>query len=110
MGKLDQIGSLRACHAQESQWNVQILADRYGASVSTLERHLRKQHGMGAKEWLVRQKMARALELLRQGYGVEQAALEMKYHYKNTHNFSRDFKRMFGYPSSQHNRRNRAPG
>ena len=108
MSKLDRIGELVPHHAEESQWNVQVLAQTFRVSVSTVERRVKKQHGMSAKKWMATVKMTRAARLLdEQHFSIEQIALELGYAHQNTQHFSRDFKRFFGHPPSEHRTQSR---
>ncbi len=80
--------------AVESKWQVATLAKKCGVSVSTLERYFKRQWAHGPKAWLVEQRQHRAIELMRGGHSVKEAAAVLGY--KHPSHFSNDFKRHFG--------------
>jgi AraC-like DNA-binding protein len=70
------------------------IAREVGRQPSYLSRLFREEVGCGVHTYLVRVRMQRAMDLLRQGEKVEAVAAEVGYRSKT--NFFRHFKRQFG--------------
>lgn len=70
-----------------------IALDR-GYSRDTLRRRIAKTTGMAPREWRQRQRVGRAIELIRQGMKIESAALECGY--RSERAFFAAFKRLTG--------------
>lgn len=81
--------------ARQANWSVKTLAKICGVSVRALERHF-KQHAVKTpKEWLSEQRQKSAFELLLNGNSVKETAGLLGY--QHGHNFSREFKKFWGY-------------
>jgi AraC-like DNA-binding protein len=70
------------------------LARRLGLSERQLRRTLRASVGVSPREWLRRQRLAAALQMLTTAQSVKQVALSLGY--TQMSQFSRDFKAQFG--------------
>ena len=81
--------------AHTAKYCVHTLAASYGVSVRTLERHIKHEFAWCPHAWLMLVRMQRALELLLDDSSVKETAFELGY--GHPHNFSRDFKKHFGY-------------
>jgi len=80
--------------ARKANWSVIGLAELRHVSVRTLQRYFPEVSGRPPKEWLIEQRMKRAIEMLRGGASVKETASELGY--QQVHNFLRDFKRYWG--------------
>ena len=80
--------------ARQAKWSASALAAKCGVSVRTLERHFLKQMGKPPKLWLAEQRQLMAIELLRNGSTVKEAAGHAGYGHAST--FSREFKKNWG--------------
>ena len=85
--------------ATRANWCVQTLAEHCGVSLSTLERHIKRQFGACAHDWMEQMRMQRAVKLLLDDFSVKHTALELGYKYAQ--HFSRDFRNHTGHPPSQ---------
>jgi len=65
-----------------------------GMSLSTFNREFKKLHGTTPKQWLMKKKMHKALELLNQGESVTQTAFDVGY--LNVSNFIKAYKSHYG--------------
>lgn len=84
----------------ETQLDTETLALRAGMSLATLHRYFRSVTGYPPVQYFKRQKLLRAKGLLKaQGLTVAQAAHSIGY--GDPTNFSRDYRKLFGYPPSQ---------
>ena len=80
---------------KQQGFRVEVLAAHLGLGVRTLERRFRDQLRATPKAWLIHERMSLALPLLAEGLPNKQVAAVL--HYTCESNFSRDFKRYFGY-------------
>lgn len=76
------------------------LAKDYNMSKSKLKKDFTKHFGIPFSRYLFEQKMYKAKELLQQGQNITSVAYALGYQYPA--NFSREFKRFFGYLPGQH--------
>jgi AraC-like DNA-binding protein len=83
-----------------ANWCVHTLAAQCRVSVSTLERFIRREFGICPHRWLMELRLQHAGNRLVQGFTVKETAFEAGF--KDPHHFSRDFKKHYGYPPSQH--------
>ncbi len=86
--------------AHEAGYCVARLAAACKVSVSTLRRHLRSVTGQSPHTWMRHLRMGRAAELLADGSKVAWVAAELGY--AGDGHFSREFRRQWGYPPSEH--------
>ena len=89
-----------AQRAEQANWCVQTLAEQCRVSVSTLERFFRRKFGVCVHDWMTRMRMEHFANKLLEGFTVKETAFEAGY--KNQQHFSREFKKYFGHPPSQH--------
>jgi AraC-like DNA-binding protein len=75
-------------------WSASRLAQECGVSLRTLERHFRDQLHVSPKTWLVEERDKKAIELLKNGFSIKEAAANTGY--QNTSTFCREFKRRQG--------------
>jgi AraC-like DNA-binding protein len=80
--------------AKRANWSASVLAKQCGVSERTLRRHFLKQMGECPREWLAGQRQDKAIELLRDGSSVKEAAAGSGY--KQQTNFTRKFKSEWG--------------
>jgi transcriptional regulator GlxA family with amidase domain len=85
--------------AQQAEWSVTKLAKLCKVSLRGLELHFLKKMRSTPKNWLVGQRQKQALELLRDGSMVKEAAAQLAY--KHANHFSREFKKHWGYCPTQ---------
>lgn len=85
--------------AQECRYSVSKLARQRKVSVREFERFAREEFGRPPHAWLHSLRMKRALELLRDGSLVKEAADLLGY--KTREHLGHDFKQYFGIPPSQ---------
>ena len=79
------------------------VSSRFGFERSYLYRIFKKKYGMGIKEYITKTRMDAAEHLLSMGLSVREVALAVGYH--DEFNFSKAFKKYFGYsPSKAKNR------
>jgi AraC-like DNA-binding protein len=84
--------------AKQANWSVTRLAQLSGVSRKTLLKYFVAEKGIHPKEWLINERQAISLQLLRNGYSVKEVATAVGY--KNPSSFSREFKNQRGvYPS-----------
>lgn len=79
-----------------------LLCDAAGAaqmSLEQLKRRFRREVGIAPGDYLLRQKVQRAGELIRSGYSVTQAAFQLGF--SSSQHFARVFKKYFGFAPSQ---------
>jgi transcriptional regulator GlxA family with amidase domain len=81
--------------AADKKYSVKGLADKYGVSVRALERLFLSALGVTPRRCLKRLRMQRAIELLRDGSNVSEAAFRLGY--QDPSHFSRDFKAHYGF-------------
>jgi len=74
---------------EQADWSAALLAEKCGASMRTLERHLHKIFGKCPRDWIAEQRRTKAIELFRHGYTVKETAAILSY--KHAGNFSRRF-------------------
>ena len=86
--------------AQEARYSAMSLAKNCGVSVRQLERYIEKVMRKPPHPWLNYMRQHKALEHLRDGCTVKETAVRLGY--KNQANFSREFKKVFGFPPSEH--------
>ncbi len=79
------------------------LAKSFGFDRSHLYRLFQKSYGVGVKEYIVRIRMEKAREFLAQGHAVRVTSYMVGY--ADEFNFSRAFKKHFGFPPSEEIRR-----
>ena len=97
--KLNQIENWTEL-AQKANWSAASMAEQCGVSVRTLHRHFRETLGKNPKAWLTEQRWHAAVELLRDGSSIKEAAARLGY--KQPHNFTRQYKAQWGIcPSHQ---------
>ena len=94
--------------AARANWSVQKLAKQCGVSPRTLQRFFKGKFGVLPKDWLVRLRMQKATEALLSDGVVKSAASSADYN--NPFHFSREFRKHFGYPPSQHRAEKRQRG
>ena len=82
--------------AHAAKYSVRALAKACGVSVRTLERFFMPTFGHTPRHWLKGLRMQRALDLLRDGSNVSEAADRLGYKYPTQ--FSAAFKQMHGVP------------
>jgi len=87
------ISSLMVEHF-EKNLTVSDFASLSGMSLSTFNREFKKLHGTTPKQWLMKKKMHKALELLNQGESVTQTAFDVGY--LNVSNFIKAYKSHYG--------------
>ncbi len=80
--------------ARRAGYDLQTAAQLVGVSVRQFERLCQRELGRTPTEWLDRERMAAAVQLLTEGLAVKVVALQLGY--SRPANFSRDFKRHFG--------------
>lgn len=80
--------------ARHANWSVARLARLCKVSPRTLTRHFPKTHGMSPKAWLTEQRQKQAIDLLRDGTSVKEAASLLGYHHASS--FAREFKKHSG--------------
>jgi transcriptional regulator GlxA family with amidase domain len=85
--------------AGEANWSVRELAVLCDVSIRTLETHFENNMGTTPKAWLCEQRLQKALRILREGFTVKETASELGFMHASQ--FSREFKRMTGYPPSE---------
>jgi transcriptional regulator GlxA family with amidase domain len=87
--------------AEQANWSVNALARLCGVSVRALQRHFSKNMGKSPKAWISEQRQNRAVKLLRGGKSsIKEIARELGY--QHGANFSRQFKKHWGYaPATQ---------
>jgi len=85
--------------AHAAKYCVTTMAQRRGVSLRHLERFFKETMGNCPCEWLNEQRQLRALELIRDGSTVKEAADELGY--KQRSHFSREFKKFHGFAPSQ---------
>jgi AraC-like DNA-binding protein len=80
--------------AREAKWSAAALAKRCGVSGDTLRRYFLKHLDKLPSDWLAGQRQHHALELLRDGSSIKEAAACLGY--KHQTNFTRKFKAYWG--------------
>lgn len=70
------------------------MADALSVSRRQLERYFDSRLGLSPKQWLSEQRMLKALELIRSGYGLKETAHRLGF--KKYDNFRVEVKRHFG--------------
>lgn len=80
--------------ARKVKWSAAALAKHCGVSGDTLRRHFIKHMGEKPKIWLAEQRQQHAVELLRNGSSIKEAAACVGY--KQQTNFTRKFKEYWG--------------
>jgi AraC-like DNA-binding protein len=86
--------------AHDAKYSVKALAGTCGVSVRVLERFFLAALRSKPRQWLKRQRMLRAAELLAGGNNVNQTADCLGYHDRS--HFSREFKKYYGLAPKQH--------
>jgi len=99
--RLDRISNWPE-RAELAKWCVQTLAEQCRVSPRTLQRYFLMAMGQKVRRWLNEDQMHRAFELLMEGFTVKETAARLDYH--NAANFSRAFKKTFGYSPAALNR------
>jgi transcriptional regulator GlxA family with amidase domain len=85
--------------AEQANWSASALAKMCGVSTRALQRHFRENVGKPPKAWLSEQRHNRAAERLREGSSsVKEIAMDLGY--QHGHNFSRQFRKHWGYAPS----------
>lgn len=84
--------------AHESNYSCRDFAKRCGVSLRKLQREFIRDYGCTPKQWLNGVRQYAALELLIEGCKVREAAKALGY--SHSENFSRDFRRFFGFAPS----------
>ena len=74
------------------------LSSSFGFERSYMFRMFKRRYGIGVKEFITKTRMERASAFLRDGYTVTETAHMVGY--SDTFNFSKAYKRYFGYPPS----------
>lgn len=77
-------------------WRLEELAASCGVSIRTLTAHVRRDTGGSVGDWLRRERIRRACQLLAQGSSVVAVALQVGY--QDLSHFYRHFKRQTGQP------------
>jgi AraC-like DNA-binding protein len=90
----DEFGRRLSGLSPVGAYKVVDLARRLGLSERQLRRTLRASVGVSPREWLRRQRLAAALQMLTTAQSVKQVALSLGY--TQMSQFSRDFKAQFG--------------
>jgi AraC-like DNA-binding protein len=85
--------------AHQAGYSVSALAEACGVSVRTLERFFLAALGDTPRRWLKRLRMQRAIELLRDGSNISEAAFCLGY--EDPSHFSREFKKCYGFPPNK---------
>jgi transcriptional regulator GlxA family with amidase domain len=86
--------------AHQASYSVSALAKSCSVSVRTLERfYLRAFEGDTPRRWLKRQRMQRAIELLRDGSTIKETSACLGY--EDPSHFSREFKNHYGFPPNK---------
>ena len=75
------------------------LAKKVGVSLRQLERFILEAKGKCPRQWLLGLRIERALELIREGSTVKEAADKLGY--KQRSHFSSDFKKHYGFAPSR---------
>ena len=87
-------------HYGDPKLDVEALCGRYYISISSLQRAFAKHFAMSPKQYLIRIRMNRALELLAKNeISVKEIAFDCGF--SDEKYFSRAFKKRYGYPPSQ---------
>ena len=86
--------------AHDAGYSVSALAGACGVSVRMLERFFLAAFGCRPSQWLKRLRMERAIELLRDGSNVKEAAARLGY--EDPSHFSREFKSHYGLPPNNY--------
>jgi AraC-like DNA-binding protein len=79
---------------RQAGWSVSELAKVCGVSVRSLERYFMQTRAQTPEAWLAELRWRQAMELLREGALIKEAASELGYQHGST--FSREFKKRFG--------------
>jgi len=87
---------------RQNGFSVKVLAAHLGLDVRTLERHFREQFRTTPKAWIMRERIHCAPPLLAEGLSNKEVAESLRYTRES--NFSRDFKKCFGYAPRQFKR------
>ena len=82
-----------------NELSVAALAKRFGFDRSHLYRLFQKSYGIGVKDYIVRVRMDKAQGFLAEGHSVRTVAYMVGY--SDEFNFSRAFKKHFGFPPSE---------
>ena len=86
--------------AQVANYSAALLSQHCQISTRQLERFFLENIGDSPHHWLNQLRQKRAMELLRSGCSVKEAALSLGY--RSIAHFSREFKRWHGFPPSHH--------
>lgn len=86
--------------AGQANWSVQGLARQCGVSTRTIQTFFQRATGESPHSWMTRERLRRAIELLRDGSTVKEAANLLGYKHQN--HFARTFKKHYGKPPTQH--------
>ena len=97
--RLDRTTDL-AQQARQANWCVNELAKLCKVSPRTLTRWFQETKGTPPHEWMQHERLSHAVELLLEGASVKETASRLGY--KTQHHFSREFKKRYGYPPSEH--------
>ncbi len=89
--------------AGDLNWCVNAVAKRCGVSLPTLERHVLAIFGECPRDWLLRERLAKALPRLAEGATIKEVSAQLGY--KNQHHFSRVFNKVHGCPPSVYRKR-----
>jgi transcriptional regulator GlxA family with amidase domain len=81
--------------AQQVNWSVTRLAKRCKVSTRTLERYFLKEMNKTPKAWLIEQRQRQAIELLRDGSTIKEAAGYLDY--KHPSHLTNGFKKHWGH-------------
>jgi transcriptional regulator GlxA family with amidase domain len=81
--------------AKEANWSVSELAKRCDVSTRTLDHYFKANMGQTPKKWLAESRQHQAINLLNRGHSVKEAAGALGYKYAP--NFSRKFKKYWGF-------------
>jgi AraC-like DNA-binding protein len=86
--------------ARTANWSSLLLAKKCNVSLRTLERYFLKEHSKSLHSWLCNDQQQQAIVLLQNGASIKEVAASLGY--KHSTNFSRKFKKFWGYPPTFH--------
>ena len=92
--------------ARNADWKAGELAKRCGVSLRTLQRFFIQKFGTTPKVWLFQQRQMEAANQLQRGRWIKETAIDLGYNHQTQ--FSREFKKHWGYPPSLHKQQNGA--
>ena len=97
--RLDRIAHWPAL-ALQADWSAAKLARLVGVSPRTLQRYFLRRWGKRPQSWLLEQRMARASQMLLDGWLVKQTAAQLGY--RSPEHFARVFQQHYGHSPSVH--------